>query len=79
MSITFISTRLNKGHVQRAVDWPHSTFHRYVRDGVYAHDWAVTMEVEQSGSVLTFQQNVGMLELTPCSHYLLSLEMGDGD
>ena len=32
------------GYVQRAVDWPHSTFHRYVRDGVYAHDWAVAME-----------------------------------
>ncbi|MEQ1834851.1 MAG: hypothetical protein ABL862_00120 [Candidatus Nitrotoga sp.] len=32
------------GHVQRAVDWPHSTFHRYVRDGVYTHDWAVAME-----------------------------------
>ncbi|MFZ1319265.1 MAG: transposase, partial [Candidatus Nitrotoga sp.] len=32
------------GHGQRAVDWPHSTFHRYVRDGVYTHDWAVAME-----------------------------------
>ncbi len=32
------------GHGQRAVDWPHSTFHRYVRDGVYAHDWAAAME-----------------------------------
>ena len=32
------------GHVQRAVDWPHSTFHRYVRDGVYAHDWAGAMD-----------------------------------
>ena len=32
------------GHGQRAVDWPHSTFHRYVRDGVYAHDWAVATE-----------------------------------
>jgi len=32
------------GHVQRAVDWPHSAFHRYVRDGVYAHDGADSME-----------------------------------
>lgn len=31
------------GHVQRAEDWPYSTFHRYVRDGVYAHDWAGAM------------------------------------
>ncbi|OFZ67695.1 MAG: transposase [Betaproteobacteria bacterium RBG_16_56_24] len=27
------------GHVQRVADWPYSTFHRYMRDGVYAHDW----------------------------------------
>ena|GEM_PF-5736707 len=33
------------GHVQRAVDWPHSIFHRYVRDGVYAHDWPDSMEM----------------------------------
>jgi putative transposase len=31
------------GHAQRAEDWPYSTFHRYVRDGVYAHDWAGAM------------------------------------
>lgn len=28
------------GHAQRAGDWPYSTFHRYVRDGIYARDWA---------------------------------------
>jgi putative transposase len=28
------------GYVTRAVDWPYSTFHRYVRDGVYPIDWA---------------------------------------
>jgi putative transposase len=27
------------GYVQRAVDWPFSTIHRYVREGVYASDW----------------------------------------
>ncbi len=32
------------GHAQRAADWPHSTFHRYVRDGVYAHDWVGAMD-----------------------------------
>ena len=32
------------GHVQHAVDWPYSTFHRYVRDGVYAQDWAGVMD-----------------------------------
>ncbi len=28
------------GHCRRVVDWPYSTFHRYVASGVYALDWA---------------------------------------
>jgi putative transposase len=28
------------GHVQRTADWPYSTFHRYVRSGVYPVGWA---------------------------------------
>ena len=31
------------GHTQHTKDWPYSTFHRYVRDKVYAHGWAGTM------------------------------------
>jgi putative transposase len=27
------------GHVARVRDWPHSSFHRFVRDGRYALDW----------------------------------------
>lgn len=27
------------GHVTRAVDWPHSSFHRYVERGLLALDW----------------------------------------
>jgi len=27
------------GYAQRAVDWPHSTFHAYVRRGVYGESW----------------------------------------
>ena len=27
------------GHSVRVVDWPYSTFHRFVRDGVLAEDW----------------------------------------
>jgi putative transposase len=30
------------GHVDRCVDWPHSTFHRYVARGIYPEDWAVS-------------------------------------
>jgi putative transposase len=29
------------GYVTKAVDWPYSSFHRYVRSGVYASDWGV--------------------------------------
>ncbi|MBC7859127.1 MAG: transposase [Burkholderiaceae bacterium] len=28
------------GYARTVADWPYSTFHRYVRDGVIAHDWA---------------------------------------
>lgn len=28
------------GHVANAAAWPYSTFHRYVREGVYSPDWA---------------------------------------
>ena len=28
------------GHVGRAADWPYSSFHRYVRAGIYPSDWA---------------------------------------
>ncbi len=28
------------GHAQRAVDWPYSSIHRYIRDGVLSGDWA---------------------------------------
>jgi len=27
------------GHVTKVMDWPHSTFHRYVQRGVYPPDW----------------------------------------
>jgi len=28
------------GWASKAVDWPFSSFHRYVRDGVLTPDWA---------------------------------------
>ena len=27
------------GHVRRPKDWPHSSFHRWVREGIYPEDW----------------------------------------
>lgn len=32
------------GWVQRASDWPHSSFHRFVREGLLSCDWAVQVD-----------------------------------
>ena len=29
------------GLVSRVQDWPYSTFHRFVEQGIYPHDWAI--------------------------------------
>ena len=31
---------LKHGLVQRVSDWPYSSFHRFVAEGIYPHDWA---------------------------------------
>jgi len=33
------------GHVAQVRDWPYSSFHRYVAEGVYPIDWAGTAEL----------------------------------
>lgn len=30
------------GHAQHPIDWPYSTLHRYVREGIYPADWTST-------------------------------------
>jgi len=35
------------GYVEQAKDWPHSTFHRYVRDGIYFPDWGGSAEASR--------------------------------
>lgn len=39
------------GHVQSVRDWPHSSFHRFVRDGKLKEDWggAISEAVAESG------------------------------
>jgi putative transposase len=32
------------GHVTRVVDWPHSSFHRYVKRGILTADWGGDMK-----------------------------------
>jgi putative transposase len=34
------------GLVTRTFDWPHSSFHRFVRNGLLAPDWAATDDVQ---------------------------------
>jgi putative transposase len=35
---------VKRGLVRRAIDWPHSSFHRDVRLGIFAPDWGVDIE-----------------------------------
>lgn len=39
------------GYVKQAVDWPYSTFHRYVRAGVYPENWASVDEFARRTTV----------------------------
>ena len=32
------------GHVKRVGDWPFSTFHRFVKDGIYPSNWGGSIE-----------------------------------
>lgn len=34
------------GYVKAPVDWPHSSFHRFVSDGVYHSEWGMTGPME---------------------------------
>jgi putative transposase len=34
------------GHARQAADWPYSSFHRFVRTGVYPRDWAGNPEIQ---------------------------------
>jgi len=34
--------------VKHVIDWPYSSFHRYVRDGIYTKDWAMPLEMQTS-------------------------------
>ncbi|TCO82038.1 putative transposase [Plasticicumulans lactativorans] len=37
---------LKHGHVQRVADWPYSSFHRHVAEGLYPPDWASDVELD---------------------------------
>ena len=37
------------GLVEKVAGWPHSTFHRYVRQGVYGMDWTGVVDQEPKG------------------------------
>lgn len=37
------------GYVARVIDWPYSSFHRHVRDGVYPPDWGAPGVVVDEG------------------------------
>jgi putative transposase len=37
-------TPVKHGYVTKVADWPYSSFHRYLRDGVYDCNWAADDE-----------------------------------
>ena len=39
---------MKHGLVRRVIDWPYSTFHRAVRQGIYAEDWAGVADIPGS-------------------------------
>jgi putative transposase len=36
------------GYVKRVADWPHSSFHRWVRQGIYPIDWACSPKMQRA-------------------------------
>ncbi|QPK64521.1 transposase [Methylomonas sp. LL1] len=34
------------GHVKNVIDWPYSSFHQYVKQGIYSNDWGVNGQYE---------------------------------
>ena len=36
---------MKHGLVKRVADWPYSTFHRYVKEGLYPQDWATAANI----------------------------------
>ena len=37
------------GLVKRVTDWPYSSFHRFVKEGIYPHDWATDVVALKAG------------------------------
>ncbi|QSA97578.1 transposase [Methylococcus sp. EFPC2] len=37
---------IKHGYVEKLIDWPHSSFHRYVKAGIYTSDWAASSGIE---------------------------------
>ncbi|MGZ5069753.1 MAG: REP-associated tyrosine transposase [Methylobacter sp.] len=42
---------LKHGHVRRVIDWPYSTFHRYVAQGIYPSHWCGDIDAIVRGDV----------------------------
>ena len=40
---------MKHGYVKQVQDWPYSTFHRYVKSGVYPVDWCGDLNIEVRG------------------------------
>ena len=54
---------LKHGHVARVADWPYSTFHRAVRQGIYPQGWAGGASVPACQAMTANEVNVGRTAL----------------
>jgi len=37
------------GYVKRVMDWPYSSFHQFVKRGIYSNDWGSNEQYEIQG------------------------------
>ena len=59
------------GHVKQAKDWPYSTFHRYVRDGLCANNWAGAI----NGVVLEYNWKARVGKASSAQLFYICLEL----
>ena len=64
---------LKHGVVRKVIDWPYSTFHRLVEEGIYSSDWAGS-GIDESGYV---DQAYGVIRcaITPYRLRLTGLDL----
>jgi hypothetical protein len=56
--ISITSITIKHGLVAEVCEWPYSTFHRFVRSGLYPRDWAGSAQVAAEGGESEFGEMI---------------------